>query len=70
MHLTNFLLTRNRNYATAQIYDDQRLVARAMVYGKAPINEVAHTRYPGDKVVFHRSTKVRLVVCGCILELR
>ncbi|PNW83558.1 hypothetical protein CHLRE_05g234700v5 [Chlamydomonas reinhardtii] len=54
------VLQRRKASPETMIYDDQRLVARAMVYGKAPINEVAHTRYPGDKVVFHRSTKVGL----------
>ncbi len=37
-----------------QIYDDQRLVARAMVLGKMPSQEVGPTLYKGDKIIFHR----------------
>ncbi|GLI64206.1 hypothetical protein VaNZ11_007398 [Volvox africanus] len=54
------VLQRRKATSETQIYDDQRLVARALVYGKPTAAEYAHTCYPGDTIVFHRSTKVGL----------
>ncbi|EFJ51783.1 hypothetical protein VOLCADRAFT_120419 [Volvox carteri f. nagariensis] len=54
------VLQRRKASSATQIYDDQRLVARVLVYGKPTTAEYSHTCYPGDTIVFHRSTKVGL----------
>ncbi|GLC61308.1 hypothetical protein PLESTB_001741900 [Pleodorina starrii] len=54
------VLQRRKATSETQIYDDQRLVARVLVYGKPTSAEYGHTCYPGDTIVFHRSTKVGL----------
>ena len=38
----------------------QRLIAKAVILGKAAPVTVSHTAYPGKSIIYHRSTKIGL----------